>query len=160
VRAPILPRHRRLATLALVCAAIAGWQTSCGSSARCDLDGLLRQQAGPGAVDCGRVAIGATTAAVDQCIADQSARGGAFHARYDVQGVDSSVSLGASRDASGRASVFTWDSDPSGGSNSGPRITETPCTGDPPILTRLDRSDVFSPVFCNVAGEMSTACGR
>ncbi len=156
----MLPGHRRFATLGLIWAAVAGVGAGCGSSAGgCDLDALLRQRAGAGAVNCGRVAVGAPTAAVDQCIADQLAQGHAFYARYDVQGIDSRASLGASRDAGGHASVLMSDSDTSGGGNSGARITETNCSGDPPIQTRLDQPGAVTPVFCNVGDQGSLACG-
>jgi hypothetical protein len=160
-------RHRRclihaLASHALPLAAIlyAGWVVACGSSApACDLDALLRRRAGAGAVDCGRAAIGGPTADVDQCVVDQSAQGHAFYARYDVQGIDSRASLGALRDGAGQVSVLLWDSDPSGGGNSGARVTETACSGDPPLQTHLSQPAAASVVFCTEAGAGSLACG-
>jgi len=133
---------------------------ACGSSApACDLDALLGSRAGAGAVDCGRAAIGAPTAAIDQCIADQTAQGHAFYARYDVQGIDSRASLGALADGAGHVSVLLWDSDPSGGGNSGARVTETACAGDPPLQTHLTQPDALTAVSCTVAGAGSLACG-
>jgi len=132
---------------------------SCGSSTSCDLDQLLRQRAGAGAVDCGRVAVGAPTAATDQCIADQTARGMPFFARYNVQGIDSSVSLGVVRDPRGQSSILMRDSDPSGGGNIGAQIGETVCSGDPPIQTPLTRPDGFPIVSCTVDVPSGLVCG-
>jgi hypothetical protein len=131
----------------------------CGSSASCDLDQLLRQRAGAGAADCGRVAVGAPTTATDQCIADQTARGMPFFARYDVQGIDSSISLGVVRDPRGQSSVLMRDSDPSGGGNVGAQIAVTVCGGDPPIQTPLTRPDGFPIVSCTVDVSSGLVCG-
>jgi hypothetical protein len=131
----------------------------CGSSSpACDLDALLRRRAGTGAVDCGHVAIGASTAASDQCIADQGAAGTPFFARYDVQGIDSQVALGVVRDPQGQTSVLLWDSDPSGGSGAPARITESVCGGDPPVQTPLTRPDGFPVVSCTVEVSTDLAC--
>jgi hypothetical protein len=131
----------------------------CGSSSpACDLDALLRQRAGAGADDCGHVAIGASTAATDQCIADRSAAGTPFFAHYDVQGIDSRVALGVVRDPQGQTSVLLWDSDPSGGSGAPARITESVCGGDPPVQTPLTRSDGFPVVSCTIEVSTDLAC--
>jgi hypothetical protein len=155
---------RTLAGAAML--AVGGAPLGCGSSdGACDLDALLRQRAGAGAVNCGQVAVGGSTTATDQCIADQTARGGTFHAHYDVQGIDSRVALGAFRDAAGHASVLLWDSDPSGGGNAGARIIESVCGGDPPIHTSLTRPNagagtpVGTPVSCAVEVSSRLACG-
>ena len=134
--------------------------SGCGSSgSACDLDALLRQRAGAGAVSCGRVAVGAPTADTDRCIADQTAAGHAFYAHYDVQGIDSRVALGALRDGDGRSSVLQWDSDPSGGGNAGARIFETVCDGDPPIQTPATRPSASVEISCTVAVASRLACG-
>jgi len=131
----------------------------CGSSSpACDLDALLRRRAGAGAVDCGHVAIGASTTATDQCIADQSAAGTPFFARYDVQGIDSRVALGVVREPQGQTSVLLWDSDPSGGSGAPARITESVCGGDPPVQTPLTRPDGSPVVSCTVEVSTDLAC--
>jgi hypothetical protein len=146
-----------LLALVLACGLAAG---ACGSSASpCDLDALLRRRAGAGAVDCGHVAVGAPTAATDQCVGAQLAQGHAFYARYDVQGIDSRAMLGALRDGAGKVSVLHWDSDPSGGAQSGARVTEIGCTGDPPLQTRLTQPAAVTPLSCTVAGPSSLACG-
>jgi hypothetical protein len=146
--------------LAIALAASGGVLAGCGSSGgACDLDAWLRQRAGAGAVSCGRVAVGASTAQADRCISDQTAAGHAFYARYDVQGIDSRVALGALRDAAGRASVLQWDSDPSGGGNAGARIIETLCSGDPPIQTPATRPGAALEISCTVVVESHLACG-
>jgi hypothetical protein len=146
--------------LALALAASGGLFAGCGSSGTaCDLDAWLRQRAGAGAVSCGRVAVGASTADVDRCIADQTSAGHAFYARYDVQGIDSRVALGALRDAAGRASVLQWDSDPSGGGNAGARIIEAVCSGDPPIQTPTTRPGAAIAISCTVVVDSRLACG-
>ena len=141
-------------------AATAGLGTGCGSSGgACDLDALLRQRAGAGAVSCGRVAVGAASVETDRCIAEQTASGRAFYARYDVQGIDPQGALGALRDAAGRASVLQWDSDPSGGGNAGARIIEIMCSGDPPIQTPATRPDAAWEISCTVVVDSQLACG-
>lgn len=157
-------RHRAgtipfMPVLALAVAAC-GLAAGCGSSgSACDLDAFLRQRAGAGAVSCGRVAVGAPTAAADQCIAEQIAAGHAFYARYDVQGIDSRVALGALRDDAGRSAVLQWDSDPSGGGNAGARILETVCDGDPPIRTLATRPGAALEISCTVVVDSRLACG-
>jgi hypothetical protein len=162
-------RSRRATVLAvlwpgcvwLVGGAIATLATGCGSSGGpCDLDALLRQRAGAGAVSCGRVPVGGPTDETDRCIADQTASGQAFYARYDMRGIDSLVALGALRDAAGRVSVLQWDSDPSGGGNAGARIIEIVCGGDPPIQTPATRPDAAMEISCTVVVDSHLACGR
>jgi hypothetical protein len=143
----------RLALIALL-AASAG----CGSSPSCDLDGTIRRRAGAGAVDCGHVTVGAATTATDQCIADQTARGVPFFARYDLQGIDSRTAIGVVRDPGGRSAVMLWDSDPSGGSNVGAQISESFCDGDPPIQTPLTNPSGFPPVTCTVETSSDLVC--
>ncbi len=152
--APSRPGPLVVPALFVLLAAAAG----CGSSPTCDLDSTLRRRAGGGAVDCGHVAVGAPTTATDQCIADQTARGGPFFARYDLQGIDSRVSVGVVRDPGGRSALMLWDSDPSGGGNAGARITETFCGGDPPIQTPLTKPDGFPPVTCTVEISSDLVC--
>jgi hypothetical protein len=117
-----------------------------------------RPAAASGRVDCGHVAIDASTAATDQCIADRSAAGTPFFARYDVQGVDSRVALGVVRDPQGQTSVLLWDSDPSGGSGAPARITESVCGGDPPVQTPLTRAGGLPVVSCTVEVSTDLAC--
>ena len=154
-------RARRWLPLCAMLAAVVPLLSPCacgGPGTACDLDSLLRQRAGAAAVDCGRVSKGVPSTATDQCIADQTARAAPFHARYDLQGVDSEVVLGVVRDAAGRASILLWDSDPSGGSNVGAQITETVCGGAPPILTRITDPPVVYPI-CRDSVSVSVVCG-
>ena len=144
-----------------ILAVLMGWIATAGcgsSSAVCDLDALLRRRAGAGAVDCGHVAIGASSAATDQCIADQTAAGTPFFAHYDEQGIDSRVALGVVRDPQGQTSVLLWDSDPSGGSGAPARITESVCGGDPPVQTPMTNPDGFPVVSCTVETSTDLAC--
>lgn len=144
--------------LAVLLASIA--LAGCGSSApACDLDTLLRARARAGAVDCGRVAVGASSTTVDQCVADQSAAGAPFFAHYDAQGIDSQVAYGVVRDPNGQTSVLLWDSDPSGGSGSPARITEYVCGGDPPVQTQLTNPGTNAAADCTVATSTDLACG-
>jgi hypothetical protein len=150
---------RAIFTLAVLAAPIGSIASSgCGSSPACDLDALLRRRAGAGAVDCGHVAVGSPTAATDQCIADRSAAGTPFFARYDVQGIDSRAALGVVRDPQGGTSVLLWDSDPSGGAGAPARITESVCGGDPPVQTPLTRHDGFPIVGCTATTSTDLAC--
>jgi hypothetical protein len=125
----------------------------------CDLDVILRRRAGPGAVDCGRVANGASSTVTDQCIADRTAQGVAFFARYDAQGIDSQVAFGVISDGQGHASVLLWDSDSSGGSGAGAQIGETLCGTDSPIRTALTNANMPVPVSCGVADSYMLICG-
>ena len=130
-----------------------------GGGGACDFDRALKQGAGAGAVDCGHVTVGASTAAVNQCVADQTARAAPFYARYDVQGTDSSVAFGAVRAAQGQSSVWFFDSDPSGGSNVGGQVSRTLCGGDPPLQTDPDHSPLSAPVSCTTDVSTSVICG-
>ena len=133
--------------------------SGCGSAAGCDLDHQLRVRAGRSAVDCGQVAVGASTATTDDCVAAQTQAGMPFFARYDVQGIDSRGAYGVVRDPTGRTSVFVWDSDPSGGDGVGARITETVCGGVPPVQTQASGGPAFPVVGCTVETSTDPVCG-
>jgi hypothetical protein len=156
---PVTGSGARTACLAaVVTASIA--LGSCGSAApACDLDTLLHARAGARAVDCGRVAVGASSVTTDQCVADQNAAGTSFYAHYDAQGIDSRVAYGVVRDPNGQTSVLLWDSDPSGGSGAPARVTEYVCGGDPPVQTQLTDPGSFGVVGCTVTTSTDLACG-
>jgi hypothetical protein len=151
------PRSK-VAAAALLTASLA--LASCGSGApACDLDTLLRARAGAHAINCGRVALGASSTTTDQCVADQGAAGAPFYAHYDVQGIDSRGAFGVLRDESGQTSVLLWDSAPSGGSGAPARITEYVCGGDPPVQTQLTEPGSPVVVGCTVTTSSNLACG-
>lgn len=132
----------------------------CGSATpACDLDSLLRARAGAGAVNCGRVAVGAPSMTTDQCVADQSAAGAPFFAHYDVQGIDSRVAFGVVRGPNGQTSVLLWDSDPSGGSGAPARVTEYVCGGNPPVQTQLTNPASSAAADCTAVTSTDLACG-
>jgi hypothetical protein len=139
--------------------AIATLLSGCGGGGACDFDSRLRERAGAGAVNCGHVVVGASAVAVNQCVADQTARAAPFYARYDVQGTDSSVAYGVVRSAQGQSSVWFFDSDPSGGSNVGAHVAQTVCGGDPPLQVAADPNTSSVPVSCTVAATTTVICG-
>jgi hypothetical protein len=140
-------------------AVIASAVSGCGSVAGCDLDSVLRSRAGRGAVDCGHVAAGASTTETDDCIAAQTEAGVPFYAHYDAQGIDSRVAYGVVRDPSGRTSVLFWDSDPSGGAGAGARVTESVCSGQPPVQTQQTGGPAVPIVGCTVETSTDLVCG-
>jgi hypothetical protein len=87
--------------------------------ARGDMVHLLAQLAGPGAVDCGDVALRQDRAAALDCVAEALAGDSPFFAAFDVQGIDSAVAIGIVRTAEPRLRMLHWDSDVQGGGNPG-----------------------------------------
>jgi hypothetical protein len=114
---------------ALILSLLAGHFAACGHGGHgtCDSEGLARDLAGPGNVNCGRVGIGGDPTAVDQCVSKAFSNGVAFYARYDLQGIDSSVSRLLSGTATGRVFFLLWDSDPSGGGGAHESVDQWEC---------------------------------
>ena len=147
----------RLVAWAVIASAGSITLSGCGSSSACDLDVVLRSRVGAGAVDCGHVAVGAPATVTDQCVADQTAAGTPFFARYDAQGTDSRIAFGVVRDPGGRTWVLLWDSDPSGGSGAPGVITENVCSGDPTV--GASGAGVSGPpVHCTAATSTDLVC--
>jgi hypothetical protein len=77
---------------------------------------------GPGARDCGVVGLGGSRTKVDECVVHAFGSGDPFHARFNVLGIDSSLSKGILRAMSGRIYFLRFDSDQGGGSGMGSSV--------------------------------------
>ena len=86
-----------------------------------------RGLAGPGAIDCGRVKINGDPKEATQCAIGAQKAAKPFRVRYDLQGIDSAVSLAIVRTSIGTVGTLTYDSDPSGGSHVGEVIYPKRC---------------------------------
>ena len=132
---------------------------SCGARPDCELKSSLATHAGSGATDCGYAVLGSDASPVDACVAAAFNSATAFYARYDRKGTDSSVVFGIAQDAAGNVTLFLWDSDPSGGSDTGPVIDGNLCVG-PALDTSPTRdASVSSPVTCTTMASLGRTCG-
>jgi hypothetical protein len=98
----------------LVVGVVVAW-----SRFRGHLDGLERRAveiAGSDSVDCGRVPPGGDRGVADACAVAAFRARRAFRGRYDVQGIDSTLSAGLVGDLKGEVHVISFDSDIHGGS--------------------------------------------
>lgn len=100
----------------------------------------VKLAAGAGAADCCHVALGADRSEANCCVAANFVQFLPFSVTFDEQGIDSRLALGLVLDASGTATLFFFDSDPTGSNrqDSG-RINSVTC--DNPILTENLCSD-------------------
>jgi hypothetical protein len=119
----------------------------------------LAARAGNNATDCGYAVLGSDASPVDACITDAFNGGTAFYARYDRNGTDSKTVFGIAEDAGGNMTFLLWDSDPSGGSNTGPVVDANLCVG--PTLDTSPTRDSFasSPVTCTSMASLGRTCG-
>ena len=88
---------------------------SANGCARADMVKLLRQLAGPHAVNCGDIGRGADRSTAFACIEQRLKEGSPLFAVLDVQGIDSCVAKGVVRTAEGSLRMLTWTSDAYGG---------------------------------------------
>ncbi|HEY3667574.1 MAG TPA: hypothetical protein VGL19_16325 [Polyangiaceae bacterium] len=132
---------------------------SCSPRPDCELASSVAARAGGNATDCGYAVLGSDASSVDACVTDAFSGGTAFYARYDRNGSDSKVVFGIAQDAAGNVTFFLWDSDPSGGSNTGPVIDGDLCTG--PTLDTSPTRDAFMspPVVCTSMVSLGRTCG-
>jgi hypothetical protein len=132
---------------------------SCGHRPDCELASSLAARAGNGATDCGYAVLGSDASSVDACVTAAFNSATAFYARYDRHGTDSNVVFGIAQDAAGNVTLFLWDSDPSGGSDTGPVIDGTLCAG--PALDSSPTRDAFvsSPLTCTATASLGRTCG-
>jgi hypothetical protein len=89
------------------------------------------------ATNCGKVAIGDSPFVVNTCVSDSFIINTPFYAVYIQQGTDSSVASAITMNTSGVVEHWLYDSDISGGSNSGSRVTVTVCE-NPSVIFHLD----------------------
>jgi hypothetical protein len=138
---------------ARVCLGFLVWSCS-----ECDLTGGLEEQAGPGATDCGRVALGSDPRAVDDCVVAAFTSGQAFFARYERQGKDSKVAFGIAGTNLKRITFLLWDSDPSGGGDSGAVITGSRCE-EPRVDASSGRDPMtMPPLACASTTDLGRTC--
>ncbi len=133
-------------------AAVAFALASCGET-RCELTPALEEVAGPGAVSCGRVALGASTAAADACAVAALRANRPFWFAVQLMGIDSEVWSGIARAPDGAAYSLLWDGDPSGGSHIGARTQRSRCGA-----LRVVVIDGAERVRCVDASVASTVC--
>ncbi len=132
--------HVRLIALFCLCA-LAGCPAP-----PCVLPVELSALAGAGATDCGTVGLGADSGGVDACVVAAFEAHEAFFAVYDLQGIDSQVSTALASDGETVWSLFR-DSDPSGGSHVGARISRSECVS--PVV---NASGEGHPLNCDSTG--------
>lgn len=69
----------------------------------------LGARAGPGAINCGQVTLGADPAAVDACVRAAFSGAQHFYAEYEVQGIDSRLVRGVVASGRGEVILLSWD---------------------------------------------------
>lgn len=99
----------------------------------------LLDSVGEQAINCGKVNIGDSPYDVNTCVSDSFIINIAFYAVYIQQGTDSHVASAFTMNSSDVVEYWSYDSDISGGSNSGSRVTSTVCEN--PTLT-FDLNDI------------------
>ena len=99
----------------------------------------LLDSVGEQATNCGKVNIGDSPYDVNTCVSDSFIINIAFYAVYIQQGTDSQVASAFTMNSNGVVEYWSYDSDISGGSNSGSRVTSTVCEN--PTLT-FDLNDI------------------
>ena len=94
----------------------------------------VQQTSGENATNCGKVSIDLSTYDVNTCVVDSFTLNIPFYAIYIRQGTDSSVASGVSMNSDGEVNYWHYDSDISGGSNGGSKVSsqicESPTIGD------------------------------
>ena len=132
---------------------------ACNSRATCNLPGQLEYQAGGGAIDCGH-ATADDTADVDQCVIAAFGQELAFFAQYDLQGKDSKLTLGISRDGSGEVTLFQLDENPSGGAGKSNAVIDSYTCSEPTLDPTSKREPPnVTPVVCKSVTSIGRACG-
>lgn len=95
---------------------------ACSKLPKEQLSKRIHRLAGPEAKDCGTVRLRETPTAVNACAVSEFRNQRPFFARYDGRSIDSSVAHILIRTSAGEMFDVAYDSDPSGGSNIGPKI--------------------------------------
>ena len=97
-----------------------------------------KRLAGPGAIDCGRVKINGNPKEATRCAIRAQKAAKPFRVRYDLQGIDSAVSVAIVRTSIGTVGTLMYDSDPSGGSHAGEVVYPKRCPE--PVHLWIDQS--------------------
>lgn len=92
------------------------------------LDKEMRQLSGWLAVDCGRVPINGNPSDANACVQSAFLAHKPFIVRYDEQGFDSEVAHGIAATPQRQFYFLDYQSDASGGSKTGERISKRLCT--------------------------------
>ena len=122
----------------------------------CSLEREIERQCGAEARDCGRAADSAESRArIDACVVDALNGSGAFFAIYDRAGTDSQNARAICRGADGAVLRLAWDSDPSGGDQTGAVITATRCDG---AMAMDPEADGALPLACASVIELGRVC--
>lgn len=99
------------------------------------MDKAMKLVTEKGAANCGQVGPRDDRSAADACGVASFKAKKPFHVRYDLQGIDSYVAEGMVGNSKGQLYIFSYDSDPSGGSNVGERVGKSLCA-HPKIVTK------------------------
>ena len=123
----------------------------------CNLDEQIPLLTAEGTTDCGMVGVGEDPMAVVSCIEQALADGTPFTARQQLQGIDSTVSIGYVGDEDGVVQRLSHDSNICGGAgcdeHCGPRVSAAEC-GNP----RAGAMPMDSILDCDL-GEFTALCG-
>jgi len=125
----------------------------------CDLGAELRSVVGDNAEDCGFAERGEDASSVDECVISAFEGGRPFMARYFLQGIDSQLVAGLAGDDAGNVTSLLWDSDPSGGSNSGDKIYGNVCLSPSVDTDPTARDSVTRPLKCADMSSLGEVCG-
>ena len=116
--------------------------------ARCSLDDVLADHAGPDAVDCGHVRLHASRSAVDSCVATNLLAARPFYAVYEYEEIDSRLARAVARAPSGSVALYLYDGDPTGrGAEAHPRVESALCENAAPTASLGDVKEW--PVACS-----------
>jgi hypothetical protein len=110
-------------TMKLLCIsfmlAVLGTSSCCFANEAPDsLAAKLKSLGGPGAKECGSIALGKAREEAFSCAKDAAASGQAFFVAFQYQGIDSLIWQGAAGNGSAGYWVIGYDSDATGGSRS------------------------------------------
>lgn len=91
------------------------------------LEATMRSHAGANPLNCGVVPIDGASETANQCVDRAYQTKQAFIVVYYLQGIDSVVARGLAGNGQGAVRAYTYDGDPSGGSNAGAHVLEHDC---------------------------------
>jgi hypothetical protein len=153
----------------------AGIVTACARKWTCDLDLELRQEAGPGAIDCGRASgdsgapvteedasadggpsnAGAVSP-VDECITRAFERHEAAFAVYPLTGKNAKLVYGVASTEKGTLTVLQYDP----GADKNPTIGAKRCVSPEVDLSAARNSGSPAPFQCASLEELGETCGE
>lgn len=114
-----------------------------------DLDHKLKRVSGSHAIDCGRVRLRESPAAVSKCAMDANSQDKPFRARFDLKGIDAALAVGFARSPEGKLYAFDWDGNPYGGGYTllfGQRLITIACPEKPGLyVDKLGQLNCIAP---------------